>query len=160
MATEKLGTEPVVAGNGAMNGHTPTAPPSPPRGNTSIKPAMVVLGIAAGILVLFGAMAILSSQGPSTSTTPSAPVPVKGTSLRSVAAATALKPIEHPDTPPGNIVNALTVPVGAVAHGFADNSTGAGQYDEQMRFSLGASEATLVTFYHRAGDWPPRAGGS
>ncbi len=148
MAPEDLDTQSPVAGNGATNGHAPPRAPLPPASrNTSIKPAMIVLGLAVGILVVFGAMALLSGQQPSTSTAPSAPVPVRGTSLRAVPAATALKPIEHPGTPPGNIMNALVVPVGAVTHGYTDNSTSAGQYDEQMRFSLPTSEEDVVTFF-------------
>jgi hypothetical protein len=112
-----------------------------------MKPAMIVLGLAVGILLLFGVMAVLSGQQPTTSTTSTPPVHVKGSSLQAVPAASALKPIEHPDTPPGNIVNALTVPVGAVARGHTDNSTSAGQYDEQMRFTVGASQDAVVTFY-------------
>lgn len=149
MANEDLGTESPPSGNGSSAGHNGhRSPPLPPvRSNTSMRPAMVVLGLAVFILVLFGAMSLGSGQGPSTSTSTSPPTRVKGTSLLATAAATALKPIEHPDTPPGNIVNALTVPVGAVARGFADNTTSTGQYDEQMRFSVGASEDAVVTFY-------------
>jgi hypothetical protein len=148
MAPEDLDTESAVAGNGATNGHAPNRAPLPPaRGNTSMKPAMIVLILAVGILVLFGAMSLFSGQQPTTSTAPSAPAPVRGTSLRAVPAATALKPIEQPGSPPGNIVNALTVPVGAVSHGRTDNSTSAGQYDEEMHFSLATSEGDVETFY-------------
>jgi hypothetical protein len=148
MAPEDLDTQSPVAGNGATNGHAPPRAPLPPAGrNTSIKPAMIVLLLAVGILVIFGAMALFSGQQPTTSTAPSAPVPVRGTTLLAVPAVTALKPIEQPGTPPGNIMNALTMPVGAVAHGSTDNSTSAGQYDEEMRFSLAASEDAVVTFF-------------
>jgi hypothetical protein len=109
---------------------------------------MVVLGVAVAIVVLFGVLSVVSSQGPTTTTTaPSVPARVHGTSLRAVAAARALKPIEHPETPPANIVDALTLPQGAVSHGYADNTTAANQYDEQMRFSVEATEADVVDFY-------------
>jgi hypothetical protein len=112
-----------------------------------MKPAMIVLGLAVGILVLFGVMAVVSGQQPTTSTAPTPPVHVKGTSLQAVAAAPALHAIERPGTPPGNIMNALTVPSSALSHGFADNTTSAGQYDEQVRFTVPTSEGAVVSFY-------------
>ena len=108
---------------------------------------MIVLGIAAGILVLFGVLAAVSGQGTDKPTGTSGPTSVKGTSLLAVPAARALKPIERPGTPPDNIVDALTLPQGSVAGSVKDDNTSATQYDEQMQFSVKASEDTVVNFY-------------
>ncbi len=122
-------------------------PPLPPvRRTPSMRPALVVVGIAAGILVLFGALAVASGHGtPPPSRT--GPARVHGTTLRAVAATRALAPIEHPGTPPDDVLDALVLPEGAVARGHQDNNTGTTQYDEQMTFSLARAEATVVDFY-------------
>jgi hypothetical protein len=126
----------------------PEGPVLPPvRRSPGLRPAMIVLGIAAGILVLFGVLAAVSGQGTDKPTAASGPASVKGTSLLAVPAARALKPIERPGTPPDNIVDALTLPQGSVAGTVKDDNTSATQYDEQMQFSVKASEATVVDFY-------------
>jgi hypothetical protein len=149
MATEDLGTQAPPAGNGhsaGQEGPRP-APLMPPRAKVSMKPAMVVLALAVFILGLFGALSLISTGGPAPTTPLPAAVHVPGTTLSAVPATGTLRPIEHPDTPPKNVLDALSLPAGFTAHGYADNSTSAGQYDEQMRFSLATSETTVVDFY-------------
>jgi hypothetical protein len=122
-------------------------PLPPPRRSPGMRPALVVAGIAVLLVLVFGLTAAFTGQTPppAPSTTP---VKVPGTSLRATPATTALKPIEQPGTPPDNIVDALTVPVGATTTSHTNNSTSATGYDEQVDLSLaGASQASVVAFY-------------
>jgi len=121
--------------------------PAPVRRSPSKGPALVVVGIAAGLLLIFGALAVASSLGKASTVGPTKPVKVKGTTLLAVPAAKALKPIELPGTPPANIIDALVVPEGATVVSVTKNSTSTTQYDEQMRFSVHAPEAAVVDFY-------------
>jgi hypothetical protein len=123
-----------------------TTPPRPPvRRTASLRPALIVLGVAAGILALFGVLAVTSGHG--TPPPAAGPSRVHGTSLRAVGATRALAPIERPGTPPADVLGALAVPEGAATGGHHDNSTATTQYDEQMAFSVRAAEATVVDFY-------------
>lgn len=107
----------------------------------------MVVGIAAGLILIFGVLSVVSSQGKASTDGPTTPAKVKGTTLLAVPAAKALKPIELPGTPPANILDALVLPEGATVVSVTDNSTSTTQYDEQMRFSVRASEAAIVDFY-------------
>jgi len=122
-------------------------PSAPTRRGPSKGPALVVLGVAAGLILIFGALAVVSSLGKVSTVGPTKPVKVKGTTLLAVPAAKALKPIELPGTPPANILDALVVPEGATVVSVTKNSTSTTQYDEQMRFSVHAPEAAVVDFY-------------
>jgi hypothetical protein len=132
-----------------------TAPLPPPRRGPGLRPALVVVGIA-GVLVLgFGTLAaVTGGSGPTAP--PSRPSKVAGSSLTAVPAKAVLTPIERPGTPPADIVDNLTVPKGAAAHSHRDLNTSSTQYDEQMGFSVDASEAAVVAFYKadlRAEGW-------
>jgi len=123
-----------------------TAPLPPPRRGPGLRPALLVVGIA-GVLVLgFGTLAAVTGGSGPTPPTPH-PSRVAGSSLRAVPAKAALAPIEHPGTPPADILDALTVPSGAAARSHRDLNTSSTQYDEQMGFSVDASEAAVVGFY-------------
>jgi hypothetical protein len=134
---------------------TDTGPPNaspvaPVRHGPGMRPALLVVGIAAGLVLVFGVLAVVSSQGSGNSagtSGTSAPTKVEGTSLLAVPAAKGLKPIEHTDTPPGNIIDTLSLPQGATVLSVTNNTTSANQYDEQMQFSVSASEAAVVDFY-------------
>jgi len=123
--------------------------PLPPvRRGPGMGPALVVAGIAVGLVLVFGVLSAVSSSHPRTAASVStAPVSVPGTALEAVPAAGRLKPIEEPDTPPSNILDALFVPVGSapVAHGHSVSNTN--QYDGQMTFAVPATEATVIAFY-------------
>jgi hypothetical protein len=142
MTTEDVDT------SATRDGATPDALADPPvRRSPGMRPALLVLGIAAGLVVVFGVLAGVSGGGTHGTVGPTAPTRVKGTSLLAVPADKALGPIEQPGTPPDNIIDALTLPRGAAAGSFKDNNTSSTQYDEQMRFSVNASEGTVVDFY-------------
>lgn len=112
-----------------------------------MRPALVVLAVAAGIVLLFGVLAAVSSSGSHGTPPLRHPTRVPGTGLRAVPATAALRPIEHPGTPPSDVLDALRLPEGAVPRGHRDLNTSSTQYDEQMRFSVKATEAAVVDFY-------------
>jgi hypothetical protein len=145
MRPEDVATAPAETDTDA--GPPNTSPVAPVRHGPGMRPALLVVGIAAGLVLVFGVLAVVSSQGSGNSAGTSAPTKVEGTSLLAVPAAKTLKPIEHPDTPPDNIIDALSLPQGATVLSVTNNTTSANQYDEQMQFSVNASEAAVVDFY-------------
>lgn len=144
MTLHDTGTE--LAGEGATP--APQSPQRPPKpGGISIRPAMVVLGLAVLILVVFVTIGILTSQSPQPVRTSNAPSAVEGTSLRAQVAAGLLSPIVTGGEPPTNVLNAVEIPVDAVRISHVDNAAGAGQYDAQVTFRSDASQAALLDFF-------------
>ncbi|HEX4083063.1 MAG TPA: hypothetical protein VHX40_08885 [Acidimicrobiales bacterium] len=143
VVTEATGTGPSETGPP----ETGTEPLPPPRRGPGLRPALLVVGIAVLLVLGFGLTAAFTGQSPPPA--PSAtPTRVAGTSLRATPATAVLKPIEQPGTPPSNILDTLTVPVGTTATAHTDNSASATGYDEQVDLSLaGASQASVVAFY-------------
>jgi hypothetical protein len=123
----------------------PQRPPVP--GGISMRPAMIVFGLAALILVLFVTIALLTSQAPTPVKHSGAAVGVPGVTLRAVPAAALLSPIATGGDPPNNILNAVSVPVGSARVSHENNTPGAGQYDEQVTFRSGDSQASLLAFF-------------
>jgi hypothetical protein len=125
--------------------------PEPQRPPTSagfsLRPAMIVVGLAALILVVFVTIGIVSSQSPAAVKHSKVEEAVPGVSLRSVQAATQLAPIASAGEPPNNILNAVDLPAGSVRVSHEDNTAGAGQYDAQVTFSSTDSQAALIAFY-------------
>ena len=145
------GREPLAEGvpgiEAAGQGQSPALPLPPARRFPGMRPAMVVVGLA-GLLVV-GLIVTGALSGPGHRASPIRKGllgPVRGTSLRAVAASGPLRPIEQDGQPPTNIVRTLTLPAGAHVVSVADN-TGTDQYDEQMQFALDASEADVLAFY-------------
>jgi hypothetical protein len=126
-------------------GPEPQRPPTP--GGISMRPAMIDVGLAALILILFVTIGIVSSQSPAPVKHSGAAVDVPGVTLRALPAAGLLSPIVGGDEPPNNILNAVSVPVGSARISHQDNSAGAGQYDAQVTFGSGDSQAALLAFY-------------
>jgi hypothetical protein len=124
---------------------TPKRPPT--AGGISMRPAMVVLGLAVLILALFVTIGIVFSQSPARVRTGSGSDRVAGTSLRAVPATDALAPILGAGEPPSNIVNAVSVPAGSVRIGHANNAAGSGQYDSQVELRSTSSQGTLLGFF-------------
>jgi hypothetical protein len=123
----------------------PQRPPVP--GGISMRPAMIVFGLAALILVVFISIAIVTSQAPTPVKHSDAAVGVPGVSLRAVPAAGMLSQIVTDGDPPNNILNAVSVPVGSVRISHENNTAGAGQYDEQVTFRSDDSQAALLAFF-------------
>jgi hypothetical protein len=121
----------------------PLRPPTP--GGFSIRPAMVVLGLAVLIVGVFVTLGILSAHSP-------APVKTAGTpsTFRAEPAAVALRPIVSSGEPPSNIINAVTVPVGSVRISHQNNAAGAGQFDAEVTLRSTASQGALLAFFAAA----------
>jgi hypothetical protein len=125
-----------------------TAPLRPPvRGGVSMRPAMIVLGLALLIIVLFVGLALATSSQPAPVHTGGSPLSVSGSSLKAAPAAKALAPIIRLGQPPDNIVNAVDIPVGAVRISKQNNAGESGQYDSQISLRSNASQGSLLAFY-------------
>lgn len=109
----------------------------------SLRPALVVVAIATGLLLLFGIGAILSG---STSPPPAKRLHVRGTSLAAEAAGPALAKIEEPGTPPSDVLGSLVVPKGSQEVA-ATPWNGETQFSGQVTFSLATSQAAVVDFF-------------
>jgi|HubBroStandDraft_1064217.scaffolds.fasta_scaffold392959_2 hypothetical protein len=133
---------PNAAGGG---GGAPLRPPS--RGGISMRPAMVVLGLAVLILAVFITIGITTSQSPGTVRTSLRPSAVPGTSIRAVAAADVLAPIISSGEPPTNVINAVDIPQGAVRVSHQNNADESGQFDSQVVLRSGDSQGALLAFY-------------
>jgi hypothetical protein len=126
----------------------PPAPRRPPTpGGISMRPAMIVLGLAVLILAVFITIGIAFSQSPAPVRTGTAPARVPGTSLQAVPATDALAPIVGSGEPPNNIVNAVSVPVGSVRIGHQNNAAESGQYDSQVEMRSTDSQGALLGFF-------------
>ena len=126
-------------------GGEPLRPPA--RGGVSMRPAMIVLGLAVLILASFVTIAILTSQSPAPVKTDTAAHAVPGTAIRAVAAADTLAPIIGSGQPPSNIINAVDIPAGAVRVAHQNNADDSGQYDAQITVRSDDSQGALLTFY-------------
>jgi hypothetical protein len=124
----------------------PLRPPT--AGGISMRPAMIVLGLAVLILIVFVTIGILSSQAPVPVRVSGAPSAVPGTTLRAEPAAGLLSPIVEAGEPPANIRNAVAVPVGSRRLSHQDNSAdAAGQFDSQVVFRSDDSQDALLAFF-------------
>ena len=123
----------------------PRRPPTP--GGISMRPAMIVVGVAAIILVVFVTIGIVTTQHPAPVKHSDAAVVVPGVALQAEPAAALLSPIVSGGEPPTNILNAVSLPVGSVRISHHNNSGGADQFDSQVVFRSGDSQAALLAFY-------------
>jgi hypothetical protein len=122
-------------------------PQRPPTRAFSMKAAMIVPGLGVLILAVFITAGFLTTNSIQRTTTSTKPYAVTGSSLRAQPAATDLKVIIVSGQPPGNIINAVGIPVGAVRVGHQSNSTAAQEYDAQITLRSDASQGALETFY-------------
>jgi hypothetical protein len=140
--TDTLRTSPLTAG------------PEPVRPQTgsgnSLRPAMIVLGLAVLILGFFVGLGLLTSQPNAPVRTGSTPHTVPGSPLQAVPAAGVLAPIINGGEPPSDIINAVSVPAGAVRISQQNNSGSAGQFDAQIGLRSDASQGALLTFFAAA----------
>ena len=112
-----------------------------------MRPAMIVLGLAVLILAAFLAIGVASSHSPAPADHGGGAGAVPGTALRAEPAAGPLSPIVGAGEPPANVLGAVSVPVGSVRLGHQDNSGGSGQFDSQVVFRSGDSQAALLAFF-------------
>jgi hypothetical protein len=123
--------------------------PARPAGSKgfNMRLAMIVPGLGVLILGIFITVGFLTADPVQPVTTSKAPSSIGGTSLEGVPAVSALKVITASGEPPGNILNAVDLPVGAVRVSHQNNSAAADQYDAQIGLTSDASQASLLTFY-------------
>jgi hypothetical protein len=120
--------------------------PLRPQKGYSLKPALIVGGLAVVILLIFSVGAALTHTPNTPASAPKGSVAVKGSSLRAVSAQKGLSTIEQDGQPPTNVLAAITLPVGAVR--VATTNPGQGSsYDEDVQFTVHASEAAVLGFY-------------
>lgn len=112
-----------------------------------MRPAMIVVGLAALIIVVFVTIGIVSTQSPAAIKHSDAALSVPGVALQAVPAATLLKPIVRAGEPPNNVLNAVSVPAGSSRVSHQNNSGGADQYDSQVVFRSDDSQAALLDFF-------------
>jgi hypothetical protein len=123
----------------------PVRPPT--SAGFNMRFAMIVPGLGVLILAVFIGANFLTSNPVQPTHTSSATRVVSGTALRAEPARVVLAPITMDGEPPGNIVNAVYVPVGSVLLSHQNNSAAADQYDEQIGLRSDASQGALETFY-------------
>ena len=134
--------------NGAP-GKAPLPPPRPSR--TLLRPALIIVGLAVVIVVVFAVGAAVSTRPSGKS--PTEPPPVSGpvhTSagvVHPVPAAPLLAPITGPGEPPANIVASLTVPQGTKRVGYQTNPNNTQQYDRSVNLEWAGSQGAIVGFY-------------
>jgi hypothetical protein len=122
-------------------------PPRPPT-RYSLRAAMIVPGIGVLILILFIGAEFLTSNPVQTTKTATGAFSVPGTPLRAEPAVHALKVITVSGQPPGNIINAASIPEGSTRTSFS-NTTAASQgaYDAKITLRADESQAALENFY-------------
>ena len=109
--------------------------------------AMIVPGIGVLILVLFIGAEFLTSNPVQKTKTATGSFSVHGTPLRAVPAVKELKVITVSGQPPGNIINAVSVPEGATRTSHQNNSAAAQEYDAQITLRIDQSQAAVENFY-------------
>ena len=129
-------------------GGTLAPPQRPPTSRgVSIRPAMVVLGLAVLILGLFVSLGLVTSTRPAPVRTAAKPSTVPGSPLRAVPAVATLAPIVADGQPPSDVLNAVFLPNGSVRVSSADDTSSAGLYDKQVTLRSTASQGVLVGFF-------------
>jgi hypothetical protein len=125
-----------------------SAPVRPPTsGGVSMKPAMIVLGLAVGILAVFVTIGVLTSTPVQTTKTGHVSSAVPGTRLLAVPGAPDLSVITADGEPPSNILNAVSIPSGAVRVSSQNNSAASDQFDAQIELRSDDSQGALQAFY-------------
>ncbi|MGH9098657.1 MAG: hypothetical protein ACRDV8_00295 [Acidimicrobiales bacterium] len=112
-------------------------------GGPSVRPALIVVGVAVVIVAVFGVGSVIHGSSPPAH---HAVVSVHGSPIPSEPAARALHPIEIPGAPPADVLSALVLPSGAseVSTTPWDKTT---QYSASMAFELDRSQAKIIDFY-------------
>ena len=129
-----------------------TEAPVRPRTSSgnSLRPAMVVLGLAVVILGGFAALGLLTSHPNAPVRAGASPHRVPGSTLLAVPATRVLSVMIKDGEPPSDIVNAVSVPAGTVRISAQDNSGASAQYDSQVMLRSAASQGALLSFFAAA----------
>jgi hypothetical protein len=114
-----------------------------------MRPAMLVVGLAAVIVVAFIAVGFATNGSPAQTDTSRRIEVIPGTSLHAIGAAPDLSVITQSGEPPSNILNAVSIPEGATRTSHQNNAAAADQYDAQIGLVSTDSQAAIRTFYLR-----------
>jgi|HubBroStandDraft_1064217.scaffolds.fasta_scaffold371300_1 hypothetical protein len=125
----------------------PILPPARP--GYSMRPAMVVVGLAVVILAIFITMAIVTTTTAPTTDTSQSSHSVAGTPLRAIPADRVLSAIVVSGEPPTNIINSVSIPTGTVLVSHQMNGAAADQYDAQIGLRSDDSQGALETFFKK-----------
>jgi hypothetical protein len=150
MTTSPHDTRPAPAPEGA-NGSTRAVRPAGP----STKFALIVLGIT-GVIFLAGILVEWLDSGSPPPPPAAAVRQAKGAPLHAVAGQPVIKAIIVGGQPPGDVVNAVVVPMGTTTVSGSSRDLGVETYDRSVDVRAPASQAALVTFYRlelRAEGW-------
>lgn len=120
----------------------PAPPPLP-----SIRPALVVVGLAVFIVLAGSVLALVgtSSARPAASHAPARRIP--GTRLGAQPATAVIAHIAAGGEPPADVVAALAVPAGSRYLGKDVESRGVSQFDSSVRLSVPDPEGAVRNFY-------------
>lgn len=124
---------------------TPTPPPRP---SFTMRPALIVGGLAVVILLVFSLGAALTHTANGQPKIPDTASKVPGSSLLAINARAALAPIETAGQPPANVLDAIPLPKGA-RPGSSSNPGEGSTYDQEINFTLDASEEAVLVFYRQ-----------
>lgn len=138
---DTAGDAPALPAGSPPSTSTDTGRPRTP--GPSVRPALVVVGVALFLVLLFGIGAALTRNPPSKAAPPEH---VSGTGLVAEPAAATLHPIEILGTPPSDVLDALALPKGAKELSVTRWS-GSTQFAGKMSFRVGSSQGALVTFF-------------
>jgi hypothetical protein len=121
-------------------------PRSPRPPGPSTRPALIVVGIALGLLIA-GTVAsgLAGSQGGGPPKHSS--ITAKGSPLKAEAAKPSLSVISSAGAPPANILDALTLPVGSKVTPGSSTNAGLGPYDRSLSFVVADTEQKVIDFF-------------
>jgi hypothetical protein len=122
----------------------------PPRAGFNMKAAMIVPGIGLFILILFIGAGFLTNNPIQRTKTSTSSFAIAGTPLRAMPAAYDLKVITVNGQPPGNVINAVSIPVGSTRISYINNSAAAQQYDAQIKLTANQSQVAVEKFFTKA----------
>jgi hypothetical protein len=121
----------------------------------SLKPALIVVGIAFLILVLGSAAALVGTSSAHAPVGQLGSV-VPGVAVRAVPAQDVVAHIEQGDEPPPDVVKQLSLPAQSKYVGDGNASRGVDQFDSSVTFSTPDTRSQVVAFYKvelPAGHW-------
>jgi hypothetical protein len=130
--------------NGPNDDATEPRPPELP--GPSVKLALIVVLLAAGIIVVgLIAMAVWGSTKPAAA--PASVATAKGSPVAAIPAAPDLAPLVSGQEPPNDIINALVLPKGSIAGAVINDSVSAESYDEERIFTFAGAEERVIKFF-------------
>jgi hypothetical protein len=118
-----------------------TRPPGP-----SVRPALVVVGIAAALMI-GGTVASGLAGSQSGAPAKHSSITAKGSPLTAEPAKSSLSTITSAGEPPGNVLDALTLPVGTKVNPGTATNAGVGLYDRSLSFVVADSEQKVIEFF-------------